>query len=327
MNGRMENDIIKNEKINTKLKCLPSFVTEWNNYMMSSELTSSTRADYINKLCRFLSSIKSNMKEVSIDDLTKRNVDLYLGSITTVQDIGGSIKRSSDSYKQSVWCCLNNFFEFLVEYEYIKNNPINIKKKPRNNDLSRISQSRVLLTKKDFSAMLNAVMKKEDYKWNRRDRAILLVLMSTGIRKTALTEINISDIDFQQRKLSVIDKGEKSHVYYLNKGTILAIKEWIDDRDRMCVNNDALFVSYQGKRISSRMISKIVDKYSIDALGKHISPHKIRAGFCSIMYNETGDIEKVRRMVGHSNVTTTQRYIVTNNVERMEAAKIMDDLI
>ena len=109
------------------------------------------------------------------------------------------------------------------------------------------------------------------------------------------------------------------------------INIWLYDRqeflNRVKQNTDALFITATGSRISGNAIYYLIDKYSSEALGYHISPHKLRAGYCSIMYEKTHDIEFVRRAVGHSDVSTTQRYIVTPNKERKEATHIMNQLI
>ena len=74
-------------------------------------------------------------------------------------------------------------------------------------------------------------------------------------------------------------------------------------------------------------VANVVRKYSKIGLGYEISPHKLRSGYCSILYNKTGDIEFVRRAVGHSRVDTTQRYIVTKGSEKEKAAEIMEGLL
>ena len=81
-----------------------------------------------------------------------------------------------------------------------------------------------------------------------------------------------------------------------------------------------------GERFNTRGITKLVYKVSEESLGYKISPHKLRAGFCSVLYSKTHDIEFVRRAVGHSSINTTQRYIKTNNNEREMASKIMNDI-
>jgi site-specific recombinase XerC len=109
--------------------------------------------------------------------------------------------------------------------------------------------------------------------------------------------------------------------------TIEALNEWVYDRESWNTSSNALFISENGNRISATALSELVEKYCQDALGYHISPHKLRAGFCSILYKETGNAEFVRRAVGHSNISTTQRYIVTDNNERAKASELIDGLL
>ena len=79
--------------------------------------------------------------------------------------------------------------------------------------------------------------------------------------------------------------------------------------------------------MGGKTLTEIVQKYTGRALGKPLSPHKLRAGYCSILYNKTHDAEFVRRAVGHANVATTQRYIVTKGNERKKAAEIMASIL
>ena len=153
--------------------------------------------------------------------------------------------------------------------------------------------------------------------------------MTTGMRKTALTEIDINDIDLDRCKLSIIDKGKKYHIYSLSDDIMEYIKKWLLDRENIKGHEktDALFISEKGDRLTGNAIVKIVEKYSKAGLGYSISPHKLRAGFCSILYDKKHDIEFVRKVVGHANIRTTQRYIVTDNTERKEAVDIMSDLL
>ena len=107
----------------------------------------------------------------------------------------------------------------------------------------------------------------------------MLIFMTTGVRKTALEEINIEDIDLDNNILYVTDKGHKRHEYYLNDKTIAAIKDWINDRYYLIGNdNGALFISRDNKRMCGNSIAKLVNKYAYEALGYHISPHKLRSG-------------------------------------------------
>jgi site-specific recombinase XerD len=100
------------------------------------------------------------------------------------------------------------------------------------------------------------------------------------------------------------------------------------DRDYfVSEDQDALFVTEKGNRLASVSISRLVEKYCEEGLGYKISPHKLRSGFCSILYNKTHDAEFVRRAVGHSNIATTQRYIKTNDNEKEIASNIIGGVL
>ena len=334
MNGRVENDLKIYKKIESKLSDFPSYITDWYFYLKATGQSAMTCRDYINKIKLFLEYINEEIKYIELSDMTETILIQYFIHIQHKED--GS--ETSDSYKQTVWSCLNNFFDFLEGREMIsKNLMISSKiKRPKNKDIQRIDANRKLLTQADFNKILAAIEKgagsnkAKGYqkKFKTRDRCIMLIFMTTGIRRTALQEINVEDVDLTKQTLYVTDKGHKTHKFYLNDKTILALEEWL--LDRYSIVNDfggALFVSKEKKRMCGNSIVKIVDKYAREGLGYHISPHKLRAGLVSIMYSQTKDIEFCRRAIGHSKIETTQRYIVTDNNERERTGVIMDQLL
>ena len=328
MQGRLESERAINARIQTKLETMPEFVSEWHSLLRASKVTASSRMDYVNKVHHFLEFISNNTATVTAKQITASKTTDYFISIQTKEDKNGNLVNTSDSYQQTVYCALNNFFEFMVNHQYTRNNYMKDIKKPKNKDLDRINKNRTLLTERDFKLILHSATMENDPVLKRRDKAILLIFMSTGMRKEALRSINISDIDFNDYTLTVIDKGDKTQIYSLNAKCIDALKEWIDYRsDYVETPTDALFISKNGNRISSNGLAKVVCKYTKQALGKELRPHKLRAGYCSILYANNPDIEFVRRSVGHSDVSTTQRYIVTNGSERKEAASIINSIL
>lgn len=164
--------------------------------------------------------------------------------------------------------------------------------------------------------------------WRIRDKAIITLLALTGMRVTALTEINLNDVDFISGTVRVIDKRHKTHVYKMNSAIRAALENWITDReDKLAgLKIDALFISNQKKRVSVKCVVRIVEKYSLEGLGYSVSPHTLRAAFCTILYNDTRDVEFVRRAVGHTCIETTLRYIADDDSAREEAAAIMEKI-
>ena len=108
----------------------------------------------------------------------------------------------------------------------------------------------------------------------------------------------------------------------MNKAIREALENWIADREEKLAGQkiDALFISNQKKRVSPKCVVRIVEKYSLEGLGYSVSPHKLRAAFCTILYNDTKDVEFVRRAVGHTCIETTLRYIADDDSARQEAA-------
>lgn len=327
MPARLENELKINENIEAILKELPEYVNEWHDNLYAAKKTASSRLDFVRKIRNYLEFINKDPGKVSIEEINDHTVTKYYISIGTKKDKNGNVVETSGSYQQNIYSALNNFLKFLTKKGYIAKNYIEDIERPKNDDLERINRDRIKFTKRDFKLVLHAAGMEFDPVYKYRNTAILKIFMTTGMRETALRIINISDIDFEKKTLTTIDKGRggKFQVYNLNNSTIECIKNWLEYRK--CFEkypSDALFLSYQGERISTRGIAKIVDKYFYKALGKHVSPHKIRGGFISILYEETGDIEFVRRATGHSNAATTQRYISTNNDERERASEIME---
>lgn len=334
MNGRLENEIKKENALLNKIKDMPDYVEEWYYNLKASNKTMATCKDYIYKIDKFLSFIEKETGNKNLNSISLTEVQKYFISIQK-KESNGTVVYTSDSYQQTIWCCLNSFFEFLVDTDKMSKNFMSMISKPKNKDLERINANRILLTKKDFNKILQSVERgvgsdrAKSFQENQksRDRAILLLFMTTGLRKSALSEINLDDIDLLMGTLHVIDKGDKYHSYILSEKTIEALNEWVYDRESWNTSSNALFISENGNRISATALSELVEKYCQDALGYHISPHKLRAGFCSILYKETGNAEFVRRAVGHSNISTTQRYIVTDNNERAKASELIDGLL
>lgn len=333
MNGRLQSELSIELRNDDKAATMPSYVFDWYMNLKASRKTAATCRDYLRKVNNFLSYINANVAKVTTDDITERKVTGYFISIQR-KVVNGEVMSTSDSYQSTVWSCLDNFLGYLLDHGMIERNYIRGVSKPRNHDLDRINENRILLTEDDFKRILSAVNCESDSKLQKRDKALLLLFMNTGIRRTAMSNVMVSDIDFESRTLRIIDKGTKRHEYVLNTELIRTLNDWLSVREVVLRKNNHkakdegyLFVTANGGGMSDETISYTVEKYTKIALGHSVSPHKLRSGYCSILYNKTGDIEFVRRAVGHSRVDTTQRYIVTKGSEKEKAAEIMEGLL
>lgn len=327
MNGREEKEYNKRCSIVEKISDKPKYIYAWYNYLISQGLTEISCDDYINKILLFLSSINQHINEIKLSDISLQDVIDYMASKSMLNGT-----KSSDSYKQCIWSVLNSFFDFCLKNHYIDRNYMSDIKRPGNKDLARIKANRICLTEENYVDIINNVKngvgtdkaKKMQGQMINRNLVIFMLLMTTGMRKSALCQINMEDIDLEAKRLIVIDKGNNTLEYILSKDTIAYIKLWLIDRNKFKPKNSALLITSNGTRISNSAIDKLIDKYSSTVVGRHMSAHKFRSGFCSIGYKKTGNIEFVRRAVGHSNISTTQRYIVTENDERQKSADLIN---
>lgn len=162
--------------------------------------------------------------------------------------------------------------------------------------------------------------------WETRDMAIIITLVNTGMRCSALYKLDVDDIDFETQEIRVKEKG-KVQMYFLNDLVIDAIQKWLVDREQLLdgVEENALFISNQKHRMCIQAISNITQKY-----GEHIksgvklTPHKLRATFGTQVYKATGDLYLTQQAMGHSNTNTTAIYIRGQHKEsKIKAAQAM----
>lgn len=327
MSGRFEMEQRIDEKIEAKLYTMPWYASEWHLNMKASRKTASTRLDFLNKLDHFLEYINAdNVYMVKPSDFNKEILKKYFIDIQTREKNGVKVQ-TSDSYQISTWACLNNFFSFMENEGYIAEVYTKYIQKPANRDLDRVNANRIKLTDKDFQKIIKAVDANKYDEEKIRDKAILLVFMTTGMRRSALINIELDDLDLKKKTLTVVDKERKTHTYVINDTLAAALKDWLNDRWRYVGFEDDdkhLFLSKRGNALSRETVVKVVKKYSKKGIGIELSPHKLRAGVATIIYDKTHDAEFTRRFIGHSNIATTQRYIVTNGEEREEGAEMLN---
>lgn len=331
MDGRLEHKISNEKLIEKRLKELPECVSQYY-FSRSSSKESKGSVEYIKKIRAFFRFLNEDTKSIDVSQITENDVSKYLHSIEQSVDKEGNVRETTFAYRKQVHSILNSFFEYLRKRKLITENPMECIERPTTKDVVK----RKRLDSFDIHFILESIeggagtdyAKNKSKPWLLRDKAIIVLLAMTGMRETALTEININDLDFYNNTIKIIDKRHKTHIYKMNDAIRNALTNWIEDRKEKLSGQevDALFISNQKRRVSTSCVVQIVKKYSLEGLGYTISPHKLRAAFCTILYDETGDIEFVRRAVGHSSIETTQRYIVDDDSAKDEAASIMSKI-
>ncbi len=162
----------------------------------------------------------------------------------------------------------------------------------------------------------------------QRDLTLLTLFLGTGIRISECVGLNLSDFDFKNNGFIITRKGGNQVILYFSEEVQKALQSYMDERQTIdpCIGHeDALFLSMQRKRISSRAVQNLVKKYArIIAPLKKISPHKLRSTYGTTLYQETGDIYLVADVLGHKDVNTTKKhYAAISDDKRRMAAKMV----
>lgn len=335
MKGRIEHQL-KIEKYNEKVLAeQPVFIKSYYYFLMGSAKQGTTARTYINYIIRFIKTIEKNKgkKIVSPNEITAIDVTEYMAQLRYIKT-KRDIRQTSHAYRAIVWSALNSFFEYCINNEMIDKNPL---KNIARDSGERDDVKRIALTSEEIQAVQQAIengvgsdeAKKKQAKWKERDLCIFLLFLSTGMRVTALTEINCEDIDYDNKIISIIDKNEKTQRYPISDSMIEIMRSW-EDKRLVLLNYDYLskpfFISAKRKRIADRTVRDLIYKYT-SVLEHRIGPHKLRSTYGTNLYKATGDLYFVQECMGHANIRTTTKYIKKNGDERMKAVKIMEDII
>lgn len=142
-----------------------------------------------------------------------------------------------------------------------------------------------------------------------RDRAMLELMYSSGLRLSELQGLDLNHVNLQSREVRVLGKGSKERILPVGHQALEAIKDWLRVRLRFNPTDDALFVSSQGGRLTPRAIQKRMEIWGVkQGLSTHLNPHKLRHSFATHMLEASSDLRAVQELLGHSNLATTQIY-------------------
>ncbi len=174
----------------------------------------------------------------------------------------------------------------------------------------------VFLTVDETFALLEAPTEKDTYA--SRDRAILELLYSTGIRVSELVSRNVADLDFIEEVLTVRGKGNKERLVPVGRPAVEAVRGWLPQRLQLIeqragrgktVEKNALFLNGRGSRLTTRSVERLVKMYGERAgIIQIVTPHALRHSFATHLLEMGADLRSVQELLGHASLSTTQRY-------------------
>jgi len=288
----------------------PIIVNEWLNYLnIDLGRSKQTIRAYSNDMNLFFNKlIKNKPLDIKISDIT-----LDIVKIITYEDIRNVLNNwnASASSRNRRINCLKSLYNYICNNrELIDVNPT-VKLK-----IKKVEQKTVKYLTLEESKNLLSIIKGTHQK---RDYAIITLFLNCGLRLSELTNLKINDIN--ENKLLVHGKGNKERVIPLNVSCQKALQEYLNLRKNE--NEEILFLSQKGGKISNIRIEEMVKEY-LKKIGKPAySVHKLRHTAATLMHGSGTDIRIVQKFLGHESIITTQRYthvsdkqleIATNNL-------------
>jgi len=233
-----------------------------------------------------------------IDHLTIRE---WLAQLHTAQKKKASIARKL--------AALRTFFQFLVREEIVELNPAKLVATPR--------LEKKLPTHLSIEEAIRFIESPDlDTDLGKRDRAMLELMYATGIRVAELTTLNVGDVDLHNRLIRVTGKRRKQRIVPFGDPAGDAIRAYLQVREKFLLqapiskrDEEVLFLNYQGTRITTRSVGRMVEKYIRICAGMHnISPHALRHSFATHLLDSGADLRDIQELLGHARLSTTQIY-------------------
>ncbi len=252
-----------------------------------------TLAAYRSDLAQWLSFVHADKGDcVSAQDIDHLLLRRYLAGLSK------TTKKSSIGRKLAA---IRSFFRFLLRRGTITKNPAELiatpKKEQRLPFHLDIDQTTSLMEAPE-----------NDHQNARRDRAILELLYSSGLRVSELTGLNIGELDLSGGMVRVMGKGGKERIVPVGSRALEALQEYLDQRSD-AVAESALFLNTRGDRINRRSVARIVDAHVQKiAAFKRISPHTLRHTFATHLLEGGADLRVIQELLGHASLSTTQKY-------------------
>ncbi|WNO09003.1 tyrosine recombinase XerC [Teredinibacter sp. KSP-S5-2] len=270
------------------------------------QLSKHTHDNYVRDLIKLQQyGVSEQLNQVQ--DIQVIHLRLLIGKLRQQGLATKSIQRWLSSIKM--------FFRFCKKQRWVTTNPTEgiqapkaDKKLPKTMDADQVSQ----LLNIDGSDFLSC-----------RDKAMLEITYSSGLRLSELAGLNLHDLDLKAATLRVIGKGNKTRQLPIGSYALRALQDWLGQRKTQLKDQDeqAVFISQRGIRISVRNIQERFKKIGASQVGQHLHPHMLRHSFASHLLESSGDLRAVQELLGHENISTTQIY---THLDFQHLAKVYD---
>jgi integrase/recombinase XerC len=286
---------------------------------------------YDSDLSQFLAFLSQQTgrrrSDLATADFSQASIRSFLGDLHKRGNARASAARKL--------AALRTFARYLRREGVLESDPAALVGTPR-----REQRLPAHLGEKEMTALLE--MPDVSHPLGRRDRAILELFYASGLRLSELVSLDLDDVNLSTRVVRVMGKGRKERMVPFNRATEAAIRAWLKDWEsfadgmrgagravrgagrgsgkRAIKRGDPLFLNYQGGRLSTRSVDRLVRKYVAQCTTRFgISPHALRHSFATHLLERGADLRSIQELLGHARLSTTQRYTHVNSAQLLDA--------
>ena len=318
--------MVKNtNKLRNVLKDFPDFALDFFTGI-EGRTSSLTRLNYAYDLRTFFTwAINETnlfrgktMADLEVSDLEKfrtTHFERYMSYLSSYTKEDGERMINSERGKARKLAAVRSFFKYFFRHEMISVDIASKIEMPKMHDkpIIRLEDDEVY---KYLNTVENGYgLSGHEQGFHKhtkvRDVAMMTLLLGTGLRVSECVGLNVSDVDFNTNAIKITRKGGSQTILYFSDEVKVALFDWIEERSKnpLLIDEPALFVSLQNRRISTRAVENLVKKYAgIVTPLKHITPHKLRSTYGTRLYRATQDIYVVADVLGHKDVNTTKKH-------------------
>lgn len=259
---------------------------------------------YRRDLISFQNFCIESYQQEKISDINYSQIRSWIVDLVERKVSNRSVNRKISSLK--------SFYKYLQKIKIIQNNPLSSHKA-----LKTSKKIQVPFSIKEVNEVLSNIVTEDSFE-STRNKLIVALFYSTGMRRTELIQLKMNSINFSEKQLKVIGKRNKERLLPLLPSVLKSMHNYIKQRDLIDTSEDYLFLTSKGNKLYETLVYRIINNYFSNVSSKlKKSPHILRHSFASHMLNEGADLNSVKELLGHSSLASTQVY-THNSLEQLK---------
>jgi len=254
---------------------------------------------YKNDLQNFKEFCVDTFERKGVEEVSYAEIRTWIGSLVEDGLSNASVNRKVSSLK--------SYYKFLQRIERIELSPL-----ARHKSLKLAKRLHFPFSEKEITEVLSVFDGCTDFE-SLRDKCMIEMLYTTGVRRFELIELKYSNVDIVNKSIKVLGKRNKERFIPLLHSVLETMQVYLNHRNLLGIQDDYFFVTSKGKKMYGTFVYRVINKYfrAVSSKEKR-SPHVLRHSFATHLLNEGADLNSVKELLGHSSLASTQVYTKTN---------------